>query len=163
MPILKNARHEKYAQARVSGKSIRDAYVMAGFKTNAGNASRLNEREDVKARIAEMVQEAASLIVVDRAWITQKLVENLLGALTEADRSPANRALELLGKDFGMFKERIELGGHIQVANTDLFRKMLPDERAAMRQMLLAAASRPVAANDDDEQAGLGVPMIGDK
>jgi phage terminase small subunit len=32
MPVLKNARHEKFAQALAKGKSATDAYNEAGFK-----------------------------------------------------------------------------------------------------------------------------------
>lgn len=39
MPVLKNARHERFAQARANGKTVDDAYVDAGFKANNGNAA----------------------------------------------------------------------------------------------------------------------------
>ncbi|MDX0979387.1 terminase small subunit, partial [Sinorhizobium medicae] len=31
MPVLKNARHEKFAQARAKGNTVDEAYVVAGF------------------------------------------------------------------------------------------------------------------------------------
>lgn len=36
MPVLKNARHERFAQGRAKGKTIDEAYVDAGFKANRG-------------------------------------------------------------------------------------------------------------------------------
>ncbi|WP_455872862.1 hypothetical protein [Rhizobium yanglingense] len=41
MPVLKNARHEKFAQALAKGKTATEAYAEAGFKPHDGNAARL--------------------------------------------------------------------------------------------------------------------------
>lgn len=59
MPVLKNSRHEIFAQARAGGKTVDDAYITAGFKANRGNAARLNANESIKARIAEITAKAA--------------------------------------------------------------------------------------------------------
>jgi hypothetical protein len=39
MGPLANQRHECFAQALAQGKSAAEAYVLAGYKANAGNAS----------------------------------------------------------------------------------------------------------------------------
>jgi hypothetical protein len=57
--MLKNHRHEKFAQAILEGKSDVDAYHFAGFKSrpgdiNRGNAHNLRNRPEVTARIAEL-------------------------------------------------------------------------------------------------------------
>lgn len=54
MPVLKNPRHEAFAQLRAKGKSSDDAYEAAGYKPNRGNAARLNAKESVRARISEL-------------------------------------------------------------------------------------------------------------
>lgn len=49
MPVLKNARHEKFAQARFEGKTADESYDAAGLKPHRGNASRLSANENVVA------------------------------------------------------------------------------------------------------------------
>jgi hypothetical protein len=44
-PVLKNARHEIFAQAVAQGKEIGEAYVKAGFKANTGNPSTLKNKK----------------------------------------------------------------------------------------------------------------------
>ena len=126
MPVLKNARHEKFAQARASGKSIDDAYVAAGYKRNGGNACRLNENESVAGRIREFQKGAAKIAKVEAADIIAGLIENYKRAAGQlpvargpvgddgrpigpyilvCDLHAANKALELLGKTIGIFHE----------------------------------------------------------
>ena len=59
MPVLKNPRHESFAQERARGKSIDEAYQIAGFKPNRSNASRLNANEHIRARVDEIVGRGA--------------------------------------------------------------------------------------------------------
>jgi hypothetical protein len=59
MPMLKNHKHEKFAQAIAEGKSDISAYHFAGFKLqpgdiNRGNAHNLRNRPEVTARVAEL-------------------------------------------------------------------------------------------------------------
>lgn len=54
MPVLKNAREEKFAQARAAGKTIDASYQIAGYKANRSNAARLNSKEHIQKRIAEL-------------------------------------------------------------------------------------------------------------
>jgi phage terminase small subunit len=41
MGTLANQRHERFAQALAQGKSATEAYALAGYKANDGNASRM--------------------------------------------------------------------------------------------------------------------------
>lgn len=59
MPVLKNARHEAYAQARAKGKTVDEAYIEAGFKANRGNAARLNANESIRKRVEEITSRVA--------------------------------------------------------------------------------------------------------
>jgi len=51
MPVLKNARHEKFAQALSKGKTADDAHAEAGFKPDRGNASRLHQKDNIRQRV----------------------------------------------------------------------------------------------------------------
>jgi phage terminase small subunit len=62
MPVLSNAKHERYCQNRVDGQTIHEAYINAGYKPNRGNAARLNAKESIRARIRELQGNAAELV-----------------------------------------------------------------------------------------------------
>ena len=64
MPILRNARQERFAQAIAKGATQTDAAIKAGYKNPKGNAHRIMENEDVKARIAELAEKIAERTVV---------------------------------------------------------------------------------------------------
>jgi hypothetical protein len=59
MPALRNERHERFAQGIAAVKNGTDTYLGAGYAlardAAARNAYRLRSREDVKARVAELV------------------------------------------------------------------------------------------------------------
>ena len=69
MPVLKNARHERFAQALAQGKSAIEAYATAGFKPNRSHASRLVAKGNVRKRVEEIkskVSEKAEWTAADR-------------------------------------------------------------------------------------------------
>lgn len=173
---LTNHKWELFVLNMMRGQGVNLAYENAGFTASPGNASRLKGRREVKERLQFKILEAAKDTIVDAEWVRRKLrrlVDLTLATEMQQDGSikptattnfsAANRALELLGKDLSMFKERIELGGQFQVLNTELLRKLTPEERAQMREMLVVAAGRaPMPANDDEAQGGVvaGTKMI---
>lgn len=134
MPILRNARQELFCQAFTEGNSAEKAYVAAGYKPNRANAGKLRRIEHVSRRIDEILTarnaavdratvKAVEKAALSKAWVLQKLTENLersLQARPVTDRdgnetgeyvyngAVANKALELLGKEIGMFIERRE-------------------------------------------------------
>ncbi|TPM37041.1 hypothetical protein [Mesorhizobium sp. B2-3-2] len=111
MPVLDNQRHEAFAQALAKGKSADEAYAEAGYKPDRGNASRLTANDNIAARVAELQGMAADRVVLTREWIIAKLVENATNT-QESNPSASNKALELLGKEIGMFIDRSENVNH---------------------------------------------------
>src|ERR1700674_4890895 len=73
MPVLRNGRHENFAQQIAGGKSTTDAYLLAGYKSSRLKARqhgyRLKTREDITARIQELVGKPQNRIA------TQQIVE----------------------------------------------------------------------------------------
>lgn len=59
MPVLRNARHETFAQEIAKGKTADEAYQLAGYKENRGNATRLKANESIEERVAELQQAGA--------------------------------------------------------------------------------------------------------
>ena len=93
MPILQNARHERFAQLVASGKySDMEAFKQAGYSARLGSAEcsrRLSENEGVKARIAELKARNAEKCEMARAEAVQYLVEILktpIGEVTSDHR-----------------------------------------------------------------------------
>lgn len=118
MPALKNARHEAFAQARAKGKSIDDAYVLAGFKANRGNAARLNAYESVAVRVAELQEKAAKKVEVTVESLAGELEEARALALAEKQPSAAVSATMGKAKLFGLGVENRRLSGSVQVTIT---------------------------------------------
>lgn len=125
MTPLRNARHELFAQGIASGKPIEDAYQAAGFSRDRRNAERLRERDDVSRRIdailtnrdaaiTKKTTRAVERVGISKEWVIEKLRENALNSLAIGtptyNPTAANKALELLGKEIGMFIARSEVG-----------------------------------------------------
>lgn len=134
--ILKNPRHERFAQELAKGKSASEAYEIAGYKPSRPHASHLQHRSNVSQRVAEILatREKVQAVATERAiertaitkeWVMERLRDNAERAMTAKpvtdhdgketgeyryDGSVANRALELLGREIGMFVVRSETG-----------------------------------------------------
>ena len=85
MPVLKNTRHEYFAQSMAKGKSQRQAYIDAGYDCSNENiidaaASRLLSNVKVSARITELKERAA----VKTEVTIQSLLEELEAARVAA-------------------------------------------------------------------------------
>ena len=84
MPVLKNAKHEAFAQAIAKGKTLEESYAYAGFNPHRPNAHRLRTQEHVARRILEIQERAArrSGITLDR--ITEELAKIGFANITDA-------------------------------------------------------------------------------
>jgi phage terminase small subunit len=157
---LRNEKHERYAQLLASGMSNKEAYPAAGYKYDRFNASRLHkhlrprieaiQRQQYAAQTAAMAQASAEPWLT-RDYVLASLKENAERAMQASpvldakgqptgeyrwDGSVANRSLELLGKELGMFAERRVVDQHIttveQQSEAD---KILADSAAKLRAL----------------------------
>ncbi len=130
MPALPNTQHEKFVLELLSGKSQADAYMAAGYKAKSTGvasaaATRLLKDTAIQQRITELQTKAADKTALTKSWVIEKLIENVERAMTAEpvrdkdgnaigdysyNGSVANRALELLGKEQGMFIDKKEVG-----------------------------------------------------
>ena len=160
MPSLKNAKHEHFAQLVSNGESATRAYALAGYSEKGAkqSSSRLLTNADVCARIADLRQQkeqkhsaAVATVVaeaaIDKAWVLSQLVENVQMAKAaepvldhegnptgeyKQNLSAANKALELLGKELGMFVDRKEV-------RTGMLDALPHDDLKALRDALSSA------------------------
>lgn len=136
MPILKNARHEKFAIGLADGLSQEKAYVNAGYSANGarGSASSLikqhryilKRRDEILAERERLhavsTMEACEALAIDKEWILNQLIAIVLNAKQgkpvvnkegeivgyRPNLAAATAALALLGKELGMFRDHKE-------------------------------------------------------
>ena len=73
MPVLQNAKHERFCQLRLEGKSQEEAYRLAGYKPDPGAASRLSRNVGVKKRMEELHVHALNKVEVTVETIAEQL------------------------------------------------------------------------------------------
>ena len=127
--VLANAKHEHFAQLIAGGETPTKAYILAGYSEKGAHSAgaRLFQRPEICARIAHLQaavkERALEKAAVDKAWVLTRLRENVersMQIVPVRDRKgketgwfkyegmTANRALELLGKELGMFHDSID-------------------------------------------------------
>lgn len=128
MPRLGNERHELYCQHRAKGMVPSKAARAAGFATGSSIYSELENNPDVVGRITELMrsfeekkdqnriaaEEAARVVGqmtgFSRAWVIEQLAATAIEARQSREFAESTHALELIGKEFGMFKGNNEQG-----------------------------------------------------
>lgn len=160
MSSLLNPKHEMFAQGLARGQSAVEAYIAAGFKPNSGNACTLKAKESIIKRVSailsdrEKIQELATQravteLAIDKKWVLTRLVTNVERAMQNEpvldsegkptgdyryEGSVANRALELVGKELGMFIDRHEVGrpGEFEDMTPAQLRSFITEESAEL-------------------------------
>lgn len=135
---LSNAKHEHFVQLVATGESATKAYELAGYSAQgaAASASRLLKSAQICERLAflrslkEQQHAEVTNRVIERAglskeWVIAQLIENVSMAkaaepVLDSEGKPtgeykqnlpaANKALELLGVELGMFIKKAEVG-----------------------------------------------------
>lgn len=112
MPKLKNARHERFVQGLVQGKTAEAAYTEAGYKPNRFNASRLKTNEHVLRRLSELQVKAAEKAMVTVESLTEEYEQARLRALELGQTSAAVAASSGKMKLHGLGHENHRHAGH---------------------------------------------------
>ena len=108
---VSDVRYELVAHHLVAGHSQIEAVGMAGFAGNSrGTASAICRSQRVQDRVDELLQEVEERVLRramwDRLHILKFLQANAIESRAQGDYAPSNRAIELLGRDQGMFGAR---------------------------------------------------------
>lgn len=166
MALLNNRRHEHFAQLVAKGEKPGRAYVTAGYSEKGADqsAARLLRDAQICSRVDELREavekpsreRAIEKAAVDKAWVLANLVKvvsmgmatepirdeegNETGELKAANLPAANKALELVGKELGMFVDRKEV-------RTGLLDALPHDDLKQLRDAIdsLGTVGRPVA------------------
>lgn len=164
-PVVLTAQQEAFALAVASGKSQADAYREAYPRSKKWKdeviyvkASELMANGKVLVRVAalrdEITAPAKKKLAIDKEWVLRQLIENVAMAKSaepvldnegnpvgeyKQNLAAANKALELIGKEFGMFVDRKEIRtGNLdelphedKVAALDLVRQEIERRKSA--------------------------------
>jgi phage terminase small subunit len=152
--ILKNSCHEAFAQHIVEGRTATAAATLAGYSEKSARfqGSHLATNPNIRARIEELKARTSEKTVttsgITKAWVLSQLRENAVQGVAEGQRAPAIRALELIGKELGMFVDpkEISLGRLKEMSTEDLVRLLteIDGEAQTTRQLRLSGiAPRP--------------------
>jgi phage terminase small subunit len=171
---------QEMAKGKSNTAAYVEAGFKARANSAAVNANKLLKNPNVSGRVAELLAErdrmhiaatekATERLSIDRGWVIGKLVENVERAMQAVpvtrkengeevgtgeyryEGSVANRALELLGKELGMFIDRKEQGAPGEFAELD----NAADIRAAIARRLGVAEPGDGAVEDRGESRGL--------
>jgi hypothetical protein len=115
--MLRNARHEAFAQGVAEGKSSRAAYMAVFSKCKKdvaadASATKLLSRPEVRARIDELI-----VVAAEKAAAIAEVSKTREGMRVKLHDKVG--ALEKLGRHLAMFKGKVEVagagGGPVQV------------------------------------------------
>ncbi len=139
MPVLKNARHERFAQNKAKGMSIGLAYTAAGYKATGHSAevsgARLLKNVEVRNRIAELQGSTAKQITDVRDAARQHTlaaVETLVSVMEDLEAPHSARvaaANGLLDRGHGKATQYIE-------ANVNVYDSLSFAEKEALLAVL---------------------------
>ncbi len=111
MPVLKNPKHELFAQELAKGKTQVEAYEIAGYKPNDSNAAVLANKPEIQGRLTEIIGKGAERAEVTVASIFTELEEARSLALRIQQPAPAVSASMGKAKIAGFLADKIEHTG----------------------------------------------------
>ena len=108
MSVLKNPRHERFAQLLTHGITADEAHTKAGYRPDRRNVTRLTTNDDIRERVAELQAAAAGQAVITLESHLKVLASLRDKACAEGRYSAAIRAEIARGRAAGLYVERIE-------------------------------------------------------
>jgi phage terminase small subunit len=107
MPVLANARHERFAQSLAQGKSATEAMRDAGY-TDPRNSTRLTKNDEISSRVAELKGQAAANTVTTVEDIARQLDEDRAFARENGAAAAAVAATLGKAKVLGLVVDKAE-------------------------------------------------------
>ena len=108
MAVLTNAKHERFAQELAKGKTATEAYIIAGYKANDGNAATLKGNQRILDRVLELQTVASMRVEVTVASLIKEAGEIQAAAMQEKQLSAASAALTIKAKLAGLWVDKSE-------------------------------------------------------
>lgn len=162
-------RQEEFIRQYVIDKNGTQAAIRAGYSEKTANeqASRLlanvNIRQRVDELLAQVNENAVKKAELNKDWIIEQLIDNALIAKAaepvldaegnpigeyKANISASNKALELLGKEIGMFIDKSERGkpGDFERLQDDELEKRLHENERAIAELARSTIRKAATA-----------------
>ena len=123
MPVLKNQRHERFAQELAKGQSASAAYAASGYKPHQGNASTLRSNQEILDRVVELQGQMAERTIEKTAITRDKVIAELARiafadiSMDDAQIKDKRAALVNIAQIEGMIVEKHEHGRAGDFAN----------------------------------------------
>lgn len=111
------AKQQRFVEEYLIDLNATQAAIRAGYSENtaraigAENLTKPDIASEIKKRQDKLGEEAE----ITAEWVLLQLVENHKMARAIGELPASNKALELIGKHKGMFKDKIELSGTLSV------------------------------------------------
>jgi hypothetical protein len=136
MQPLNNPKHEAFAFGMATGKTLAAALEAAGYKPHPASGAKLLKNSKIADRVSFLkneialdrqknLRELSKQEGLTRQWVLEKLMKSAKISMGEQEtpdgyqHAGAHKALELLGKELGMFIERKEEGKPGEFAELD--------------------------------------------
>jgi phage terminase small subunit len=110
MPVLENARHERFCQFMAEGKTATEAYALAGYQPSRFNASHLADNPKVIERLRQITTKRAVAAAVTAESLIEQNQKVYAAAMESKQLSAAvgaNKEISILA---GIRVERAEIG-----------------------------------------------------
>ena len=140
--ICRATQQETFSQAIALGQHAVAAAEAAGYVPSIKGASARLRGLEVRTRVAqlqaEIAERAVEIAAIDKSWVMMRLKQNLERAMAiepvldgrgkptgvyKYQGAVANRALELLGKELGMFVDRAEVRSTLEARIANMTRR----------------------------------------
>lgn len=118
-----NPMQSRFCEYYITEQNARESYIKAGYKARGGsasaNASRMLNNDKIKSYINYLMEQARSKAVATKQEILEHLTSVMRGEVKDQyadipgvrDRT---EAAKLLGKEFGMFNDKVEVQGNVK-------------------------------------------------
>ena len=106
MPVLANPKHEIFASELAKGRTLEEAYALAGYAKSRSNASVLRTNQNILDRVAELQGNVAENTQVTIEGLILEANEVYRTAMKERQLGAANGALKLKAVFAGLYVEK---------------------------------------------------------
>jgi phage terminase small subunit len=108
--VLRNPRHERYAQGLAAGQSKQEAYKLAGYEGRS--SAQLDKQPHIHNRVRELLDSRSRRAELSRKDILDRIFQDWELSRKLGQMSAALKAGHLMGTELHrMFIERKEVGG----------------------------------------------------
>lgn len=108
MAPLTNAKHELFAQEIAKGRTLEEAYALAGYARSRSNSSVLRANQSISDRIAEIQRAATREVIVTVESLIREADEIQQLAIASGQLSAANGAMTIKAKMAGLWVDKTD-------------------------------------------------------